>query len=294
MNIRRSRILGRREPSAAAPPPVPEPASAAAAEAGPEVPVEPLEPVDIYEKLYEEHAALFDDADVVGSGDFEMWGRKELALLTASGLAPGGTLVDLGCGIGRLAVHAIPYLVGGHYVGTDVSSQLLDRAQKRLSVVVPDPPARITWIKQVGTTFALPDKSVDMFCAFSVFTHIEHEDTLQFLKDARRAVKPGGKFVFSCLPLNLCAARVILAQSSSLDFHERWSRVRNIVTSVDMMDRVTYMAGWEVERWYQGDEANVPLDGELHYFGQSVCVVRPRKGYKPKPTPKMPKLPNAK
>lgn len=263
MNIRRSRILGRREP-----PPAPSVAASAAAE-----------PADIYEKLYEEHAANFDDSDVVGGGDFDMWGRRELALLTTNGLPPEGTLVDLGCGIGRLAVHAIPYLVGGHYVGTDVSSQLLDRAQKRVSVVVPDPPAQVTWIKQVGTRFALPDASVDMFCAFSVFTHIEHEDTFNFLKDARRAAKPGGRFVYSCLPLDLSAARVIFSTSIALDFHARWAKVRNVVTSVDMMEKLSHMAGWDVVRWYRGDEANVPLDGELHEFGQSVCVVQAREGY---------------
>jgi ubiquinone/menaquinone biosynthesis C-methylase UbiE len=239
------------------------------------------EPGDIYEKLYEEHARNFDDADVVGGGDFEGWGRKELALLVANGLPPDGTLVDLGCGIGRLAVHAVPYLAGGHYVGTDVSAQLLDRAQKRLSVVVPDPPAGVTWIKQAGTRFAVPDESVDMFCAFSVFTHIEHEDTFNFLKDARRAVRPGGRFVFSCLPLDLSAARVIFSRSIAMDFAARWATVRNVVTSVDMMERLSHMAGWEVVRWYRGDEPNVPLDGELHEFGQSVCVVAPREGYTP-------------
>jgi len=45
-----------------------------------------------------------------------------------------------------------------------------------------------------------------------------------------------------------------------------------------MMEKLTRMAGWEVVRWYRGDEANLPLDGELHEFGQSVCVVETREG----------------
>lgn len=38
-----------------------------------------------------------------------------------------------------------------------------------------------------------------MICAFSVFTHLHHEESFLYLRDARRALKPGGKFIFSFL-----------------------------------------------------------------------------------------------
>ncbi len=228
---------------------------------------------DIYEALYEAHARSHSDHDVVGAGLFDLIGRRELSVLTAEGLTPASTLVDLGCGIGRMAVHAIPFLVGGHYIGTDIAPSMLERAQARIAPVVPEPPCRVSWVKQVGTNFAVPDRSVDAFCAYSVFTHIEHEDTFNFLVDARRAVRPGGIFVFSCLPMDLQASREIFLASAAMDYAGRWSVVRNVTTSVDLMESIARLAGWRVRRWYPGDEENVLVDGRLHAFGQSVCVL---------------------
>lgn len=240
--------------------------------------VEPPSPAavgapDVYERLYEAHAQRYPDEEVVGAGKFELIGRLELAVLVAEGLVPSATLVDLGCGIGRMASHAIPYLVGGHYIGTDISASMLRRAQGRIDAATPDPPCRVSWVKQVGTRFDVPDASVDAFCAYSVFTHVEHEDSFNFLRDARRAVRPGGFFVFSCLPMDLTASCDIFVASANMDFAARWATVRNVTTSVDLMDALARLACWRVRRWYRGDEENVPLDGRLYDFGQSVCVL---------------------
>lgn len=44
-----------------------------------------------------------------------------------------------------------------------------------------------------------PDDSLDMVCAFSVFTHLQHHETYLYLADIRRALKPGGVCVLSYL-----------------------------------------------------------------------------------------------
>lgn len=230
-------------------------------------------PDDIYEALYEAHTQRYSDHEVVGAGAFELIGRLELALLKGEGLTPTSTLVDLGCGIGRMASHAIPFLVGGHYIGTDVAPSMLQRAQARIDPLIPDAPCRVSWVKQSGTKFGVPDQSIDAFCAYSVFTHIEHEDSFNFLKDARRAVRPGGFFVFSCLPMDLAASREIFLDSAAMDYASRWGTVRNMTTSVDLMESIARLAGWRVRRWYPGNEENISLDGRLHLFGQSVCVL---------------------
>lgn len=62
---------------------------------------------------------------------FDLVGRLEIAVLKKEGLKPTHTLLDLGCGSGRLAAHAIPYLAGGHYIGIDIAPAMLDEAQKR-------------------------------------------------------------------------------------------------------------------------------------------------------------------
>jgi SAM-dependent methyltransferase len=231
---------------------------------------------DIYRKIYESHAAQTPGCEAVGAGDYDLIGRIEFDLLRGEGLAPGHTLLDLGCGNGRLAVHVVPYLSDGAYIGVDISPRLLAQARERVSRVGARGRCRVTWQVQASRALAQPAESVDVICAFSVFTHIEHEDTYRYLVEARRVVRPGGKLVFSCLPLELAAAKQVLREQATLEFGSRWAQVRNVVTSRDLMSELAGMAGWRVERWYAGDEYNIPTDaGGMNALGQSSCVLRP-------------------
>lgn len=231
-------------------------------------------PGDLYERLYETHARRDASDEAVGAGDFDVIGRIELELLVMEGLKPTDTLVDFGCGTGRLAVHAIPVLAGGMYIGIDIAETFLTRADARIRGLFSQPPCRVRWAKQTTSVFPLEDHSVDMMCAFSVFTHMEHEDSYRYLTDARRVVRPDGRFVFSCLPMTLALAKDVFLEQASLEIGERWSNPRSVTTSVDLMTEVIRLAGWRVVRWYAGDEANIGLrDSEMRALGQSSCVL---------------------
>lgn len=217
---------------------------------------------DIYEQLYESHARSQGDETVVG--DLAL-GPVEFEIVREHGLQPHHTLVDLGCGIGRLAREVIPWMAPeGSYIGIDISATMLRRAEQRLHGV--DHRCSVKWKKQAGRGFALDDRSVDMICAFSVFTHIEHEDTYEFLRDGRRVIRPAGRFVFSCLPMNMADSRQIFYGSAQSEFSERWSTVRNVTTSVDLMNSISAMAGWEPQTW---------ITGSRERFGQALCVLKP-------------------
>src|SRR5262249_20275819 len=43
------------------------------------------------------------------------------------------------------------------------------------------------------------DNSIDIVAAFSVFTHLYHEESFTYLKDIRRVLRSGGRVVFSIL-----------------------------------------------------------------------------------------------
>jgi ubiquinone/menaquinone biosynthesis C-methylase UbiE len=228
-----------------------------------------------YETLCEAHARIAQNEEhAIGDGDFDSIGRTELDLLIEEGLRPTNTLVDLGCGIGRLAVHAIQYLTKGHYVGIEIADTFLVEAERRLRNLTQQSSCRVKWKKQRTDAFDLPDDSVDFLCAFSVFTHLEHEDSHRYLKSALRIVKPGGKFIFSCLPYDLPAAQAIFQDESAMTFDQRWSRIRNVVTTVELMTGIARSAGWEVSRWRRGGEANIrQRDGSFASFGHSSCVL---------------------
>jgi 2-polyprenyl-3-methyl-5-hydroxy-6-metoxy-1,4-benzoquinol methylase len=99
-------------------------------------------------------------------------------------------LVDIGCGSGRLATALHDLDIS--YLGTDVVQKLLDYAALKA-------PAHFKFVRHTEITVPAPADSVDMICAFSVFTHLQHTETYLYLSDFRRALKPGGVVVFSFL-----------------------------------------------------------------------------------------------
>lgn len=229
-----------------------------------------------YEALYEARIRATSPDAAIGGGTstFDKVGRSELEILKREGLRPADTLVDLGCGTGRLAVHVIPTLAGGHYVGIDISRSMLEAAKKRIDETVPDPPCRVSWVHQTTPAFALDAGSVDVICAFSVINHMEHEDAYLYFKEALRVVRPGGRFVFSCLPVGTERAREVFLKSAAMDMQTRQRRVRHVVTSRSLMEEVVRLAGWTPVRWHSGDEEiRLPDSGESRRFHQSILVL---------------------
>lgn len=240
---------------------------------GPPVLVEPAGSAS-YEALYEAHAHSERD-DAIGGGDYDVIGEIELDALRAAGLAPTGTLLDFGCGNGRLAVHAVPYLRGGTYIGIDIAPTFLAAAARRLEHTGATDACSVRLLHQVDESFALEDASVDVACAFSVFTHMEHEDMYRYLVALRRVVRPLGRLVISCLPMTLEVGRHTFLAEAALDPAARWGRVRNVTTSMGFVDEIASLAGWTVELWMPGDEEHIPsADGELRSIGQSIVVLK--------------------
>jgi ubiquinone/menaquinone biosynthesis C-methylase UbiE len=231
-----------------------------------------------YESLYELHARITPPHQSVGPGDYDLVGRIELEVLRMEGLKPGDSLVDLGCGMGRLAVHAVPMLEEGRYIGVDISRTMLARARAALRERFMLPACSVEFHHQTTHEFRLPERSVDMICAFSVFSHMEHEDNYRYLQGARRIIRDDGRFIFSCLPMDLEFSRRVFAQQAGLDTAERWGGVRNVTTSRELMDWIARMAGWEPLRWYAGDQpcVRLPDHSEPLEMGQSICVLAPR------------------
>ncbi len=226
-----------------------------------------------YESLYESHARAEGD-DGVGSGDYDVIGEIEFDVLRAYGLEPSSTLLDFGCGNGRLGIHVVPFLDRGEYIGVDVAPTFLAHAERRLAPMTADGSRTIRLIHQTDENFELADDSIDIACAFSVFTHMEHEDMYRYLVALKRVVRPGGRAVVSCLPMNLDAARHIFLTEAAFDPVTRWQRVRNVTTSVALVDEIVALAGWSVVTWLPGTQGQAPrLSGEMRSLGQSIVVL---------------------
>ncbi len=206
-----------------------------------------------YGALYEQHAQIPGPA-AVGGGTFDDIGQRELVILQQHGLQPHHALLDFGCGIGRLAKFAIPYLSAGRYTGVDISPTMIQRAMENCSSITASRP--VQWKLQKDERFDFADDTFDMICAFSVFTHMEHEDTFRYLKASLRIVKPGGKFLFTFLPINASLGAQVFLGAAEVPLAERWSSVRSIASSLEMMRELSKMAGWQPLTWKLEEEGH--------------------------------------
>lgn len=124
-------------------------------------------------------------------GSYEETGVTQKQLLQYAGLQDGMSVIDLGCGSGRLA-HALGKELKIEYCGLDIVEALLSYARTKT-------PPNYRFILNTTLSLPLPDQCADFVSVFSVFTHLRHAETYVYLTDMRRVLKPNGRIVFSFL-----------------------------------------------------------------------------------------------
>lgn len=124
-------------------------------------------------------------------GDYEVMGRFQAAAMIDAGLADGMALLDLGCGSGRLA-SALSRRVQIEYLGLDIIPELLNYARSQC-------PPDYRFLLNRHLSLPVKDEYFDFVSAFSLFTHLLHEETFIYLTEVLRVLKPGGVVVFSFL-----------------------------------------------------------------------------------------------
>jgi SAM-dependent methyltransferase len=149
-----------------------------------------------FEAIGEEHSRDAAARLAVG-GDFHAIGTLEYYVLKAHGLTPDQLVVDVGCGTGRLACQLARR---GHrrYAGFDITESAVDYARSLCG-------ENNDWKFETtdGLHIALPDAAADVVCFFSVFTHLTHEHTFLYLREAARLLREGGLIILSFLEFGI-------------------------------------------------------------------------------------------
>lgn len=106
--------------------------------------------------------------------------------------APVTSALDLACGTGAVLRHLRPH-VTGRLVGLDLSRGMLEEA-RRLLEHVPGP-ARVELVQ--GDLLAHPFREAfELVTCFGAFGHVKEADEPALVEAVRRALVPGGRFVF--------------------------------------------------------------------------------------------------
>ena len=136
----------------------------------------------------------------IGGGDFKRVGRAFADRLIREGLRPDDTLLDIGCGQGRMARPLVGYLTGGRYEGFDIDARAVAWCREAYHDV---PRFAFTHADVFnarynpgGATgdyrFPFPDGLFDAALSTSVFTHMLEADIAHYLRELSRVLEPDG------------------------------------------------------------------------------------------------------
>ncbi len=139
----------------------------------------------------------------IGPGDFKQLGEKLVSdCIQYGGLQPSHHVLDIGCGIGRIAVPLTGYLdAHGTYDGFDIVKEGIDWCRKKIGTRFPNFRFRHIDLKNdlynlqtehqaSDFTFPYPDNSFDFIILTSVFTHMQPAGVNRYLHEISRVMKP--------------------------------------------------------------------------------------------------------
>ena len=170
----------------------------------------------------------------IGSADFRTLGQEfKRYMIDLGELGPDGRILDVGCGIGRMAVPLTEYLSPrGEYHGFDIVPTGIDWCRQNISSRFPNfhfehvdvynknynPGGSLT-----ARTLRFPheDDRFDVVLLASVFTHMLPSDLENYLLEVSRVLKPGGRGLITFFLLNPESLDLIEAGRSTQDFKHK-------------------------------------------------------------------------
>ena len=146
--------------------------------------------------------------------DFKQAGGWFRQAAVDAGLQPHHRILDLGCGVGRLAVALSDYLdQRGRYVGLDADRKAIRICRRRIASRLPH--FKFVWADVFNThynrtgeakaaqyRFPFDDGAFDFVFSNSLFTHMVPEDARNYFHEIGRVLKPGGRTMNTMFLLN--------------------------------------------------------------------------------------------
>jgi len=196
----------------------------------------------------------------IGHGDYKKQGEKFLAYFQElAGLKPEHAVLDVGCGIGRMAVPLTHFLsISGSYEGFDIVKSGIDWCKKHITTEFPNFRFQYTGLynqlyntsdKADAGNFSFPYASgkFDFVFLTSVFTHMMPKEVEHYITEISRVMKPGATCLMSFFIVNCESEDLMITQPSHMNFPMNKGYYRLHSSQVDTAN-VAYDEEWLLEK----------------------------------------------
>ena len=225
-----------------------------------------------------------------GGGNFEETGQKFAQFLVdLCGLRPNGHVLDIGSGIGRVALPLTKVLNSeGQYKGFDVVKKGVDWCNKNINQKYPNfefeyVPLKNDLYNKDGNDarkyqFDYPDSEFSHVILVSIFTHFLPEELEQYLSEIQRVLKKG----------QYCLATFFIykekAQLTKTKFQFEYDhghyalmdekvKAANVAFEYSYLNEVCSKTGLEIKEFYPGAWCEIKPSNEHKDF-QDVLILR--------------------
>jgi len=226
----------------------------------------------------------------IGHGDYLKVGERYLTYFQdLAGLQPHHSVLDIGCGIGRMAVPLSHFLnEKGTYDGFDIVKSGIDWCNKHISSKYPNFRFQYTGLynqlyntsdKADASNFVFPydNAKFDFVFLTSVFTHMMPPEVEHYINEIGRVMKPGATCLMSFFIVNCVSEDLMIKKPTHMNFPINKGFYRLHSAQVDTAN-VAYDEEWLLEKL---ENAGLKMDniqygqwcGRDHYFDYQDLLI---------------------